>query len=133
MRRERAEDREARRRIREDLDVNFLVEASAGSGKTTSLVDRIVALVAGGHARMGEIAAVTFTRKAAAEIRERVQNELERRLRSARGAERERVERALGDLGGATLGTVHSFCARMLRLFPVEAGVDPSFEELEEE
>ncbi|GAB6064372.1 UvrD-helicase domain-containing protein [Deferrisoma palaeochoriense] len=133
MRRERAEDREARRRIREDLDVNFLVEASAGSGKTTSLVDRIVALVAGGRAQMGEIAAVTFTRKAAAEIRERVQNELERRLRSAPAAERARLEGALAALGGAALGTVHSFCARMLRLFPVEAGVDPSFEELEEE
>src|SRR6185437_13262576 len=72
-------DAAARERIRTDLDCNMLVEAGAGSGKTTSLVGRMCSLVMQGEP-VERIAAVTFTRKAANELRERFQNELERRL-----------------------------------------------------
>jgi len=58
----------ARKRIGEDLEANLLVEASAGSGKTTALVDRMIALVANGVS-VENIAAVTFTRRAADELR----------------------------------------------------------------
>jgi len=60
----------------EDLERNLLVEAGAGSGKTTSLVDRMVALVRNRACTVDRIAAVTFTRKAAAELRQRFQVKL---------------------------------------------------------
>jgi len=128
-------DRAARDHIRSDLDTNILVEAGAGSGKTTSLLGRMVELVRTGTASMQEIAAVTFTRKAAGELRERFQVDLEAGLRAeAVGTkERERLEVALRDLEQLFLGTIHSFCARLLRERPLDAGLDPSFEELTEE
>ncbi len=125
-------DRAARVRIVEALDRCILVEAGAGSGKTTSLVDRAVALVATGTARIEEVAAVTFTRKAAAELRERFQEAVEERL-SRDGAApeaRERLNMALQRIDRAFIGTIHSFCARLLRERPVEAGLDPGFQEL---
>lgn len=127
-------DHEARRRIREELDTNFLVEAGAGSGKTTSLVERMVELVVRGAVSSVErIAAVTFTRKAAAELRERFQSELERRLAAGEvlpDEVRGRLDEALRNLDGAFIGTIHAFCARILRERPLEGGVDPGFQEL---
>ncbi len=131
----------ARRRIREDLDTTFLVEAGAGSGKTHSLVERMVALLAAGKCRIDTLAAVTFTRKAAAEMRGRFQMRLEEAVRSglkdrATGEawpaeERDRLGEALRYLERAFVGTIHSFCATLLRERPVEAGVDPEFEEVD--
>lgn len=103
-----------RRKIVELLDTTLLVEAAAGTGKTTALVDRILALVAAPKCAAENLAAVTFTRKAAGELRERLRQKLP-------GAER------------CFIGTIHSFCARLLRERPVEAGVPPDFEELDEE
>ena len=127
-------DEPVRLRIREDLAANFLVEAGAGSGKTTALVDRMVALVRQGACEVEHIAAVTFTRKAAAELRQRFQVELERAaaLRKPDDPERKRVEKALQNLDGAFLGTIHSFCAKLLRERPLEAGLDPGFREVME-
>ena len=71
-------DAPERRRALEDLDTTFLVEAAAGSGKTTLLLGRIVNLVRSGRARLAEIAAVTFTEKAAAGLRIRLRGELAR-------------------------------------------------------
>lgn len=122
----------ARRRIQDDLDTNLLVEAGAGSGKTTELVNRMVALVATGTATVEQIAAVTFTRKAAGELRERFQARLERELREASlpVESLERLRQALDDLDRAFLGTIHAFCARLLRERPLEVGLDPAFKEL---
>src|SRR5438045_699864 len=69
-------DEVARRRIRFDLDTSLLVEAGAGAGKTTEMVRRMVSLVETGRAGVQQIAAVTFTRKAASELRERFQTAL---------------------------------------------------------
>ncbi len=135
-------DEAARVRIRTDLDTSFLVEAGAGSGKTTELVGRMVALLATGTATVDELAAVTFTRKAAGELRERLQAELERRVAAppaARGepeeaeraeAERARLRTALEDIDRAFVGTIHAFCARLLRERPLDVGLDPAFREL---
>ena len=130
-------DEDQRRRVRTELRTSFLVEAGAGSGKTTLLVDRMVALVEGGEAEVARIAAVTFTRKAAAELRERFQVALERRYREARHdpAEGERAARlrdAIDGIDRAFLGTIHAFCARLLRERPIEAGLDPEFQEAQE-
>jgi ATP-dependent helicase/nuclease subunit A len=129
-------DDPARARIASDLDENFLVEAGAGSGKTTALVGRMVALITTGVATVDEIAAVTFTRKAASELRERFQAQIEASLREAREAPvadelaLERLGVALDDIDRAFVGTIHAFCGRLLRERPLEVGLDPAFEEL---
>lgn len=130
-------DEDQRQRVRTQLRTSFLVEAGAGSGKTTLLVDRMVALVESGEAEVARIAAVTFTRKAAAELRERFQVTLERRYRETRPdpAEGERAARlrdAIDGIDRAFLGTIHAFCARLLRERPIEAGLDPEFQEAQE-
>ena len=125
-------DQEARQRILTCLDRNMLVEAAAGAGKTTSMVGRMVALLRQGFCRIDEIAAVTFTRKAAAELRERFQIVLEQTARQAEGAERDRLAAALSALDRCFAGTIHSFCARLLRERPLEAGLDPAFREADE-
>ncbi len=110
----------------------LMVEAGAGSGKTESLARRVVALLRTGRAEPRGIAAITFTRNAAAELRQRVQVRLEAATRAAAaGAETERLVRANEHLGEVFVGTIHSFCARLLREHPFEAGLDPEFRELE--
>ncbi|HEX7120678.1 MAG TPA: UvrD-helicase domain-containing protein [Longimicrobiales bacterium] len=127
-------DQEHRDRIANDLDTNLLVEAGAGSGKTTAMVGRMVALVRTGRADVDQIAAVTFTRKAAGELRERFQVALEKAYREAVDADdaalRERFAGALSALDRCFIGTIHSFCGRLLRERPLEAGVPPNFEEV---
>lgn len=135
MLKERAEynDQSARDRITFELGTNFLVEAGAGSGKTTSLVNRMLHLIATGTAHMGEIAAITFTNKAASELLGRFRMKLEEKWRQApEGDEKERCAKALQELGQCFIGTIHSFCGQILRERPIEAGVDPAFRELDE-
>jgi ATP-dependent helicase/nuclease subunit A len=79
-------------RITEDLDTTLFVEAGAGSGKTSALVNRVLALVTSGRAELRRIAAITFTEKAGAELRDRIRRELEKR---GRGRSRRRGRRAL--------------------------------------
>src|SRR5882724_6502406 len=123
-------DQRVRDRIRHDLDTTLVVEAAAGTGKTTALVNRIVAALALERAELGRIVAVTFTEKAAGELKLRLRAEIEAaRIDTARDpAEHARLSSALGQLEEARIGTIHSFCADLLRERPVEAGVDPMFE-----
>jgi len=128
-------DAENRVRISSDLSKNFFVEAGAGSGKTRSLVYRMIGLIQQGCAKIENIAAVTFTRKAAADLRGRFQIKLEKCLEdpSIQAGERENVRDALSNLEKVFIGTIHSFCAKLLRERPVEAGIDPAFEEIDED
>jgi ATP-dependent helicase/nuclease subunit A len=113
------------------FDRNFLVEAGAGSGKTESLAMRMAAGIERGEYRVEQMAAVTFTRKAAAELRGRFQLALERRLANKPGpAEHARLETALAGIERLFAGTIHAFCAHLLRERPVDARVAPGFEEL---
>ena len=126
-------DEEARRAIREDLTTTLLVEASAGTGKTQSLVERMTALVATGAAPIDRLSAVTFTIRAAAQLRQRFQNALEKALREERNdARRARLARALERIDSCFVGTIHAFAARLLRERPVEAGLDPRFREMDD-
>ena len=113
-----------------DLERSWVVEASAGTGKTTALVDRMVEVIAAGTA-VESIVAVTFTHAAAGNMKLRVRHELERRRA---GEPEERVRQRLGEaarsLDRAFIGTIHAFCAQLLRRRPVEARVDPVFQEL---
>lgn len=123
-------DAEARARIREDFATTLVVEAAAGTGKTTELVRRIAGLLRVGEATLDRVVAVTFTDKAAGEMKLRLRGELERERQdpAAGEAERERLEAALEALETAHIGTIHSFCLDLLRERPVEASVDPAFE-----
>jgi ATP-dependent helicase/nuclease subunit A len=129
-----AEDRAARARIRTSLSESLIVEASAGTGKTTELIARIVAVLGKGLTTINRIVAVTFTNKAAGELKLRLRQELDRARGTARTEkERASIEEALEHLEEASIGTIHSFCAQILRERPVEAVVDPAFEELSEQ
>jgi ATP-dependent helicase/nuclease subunit A len=122
----RVQDEQARRLIRELLDETLFVEAGAGTGKTRALVDRYVALILAGR-RVDEIAAITFTDKAAAELGDRVRGELERR-RSAGEGDPGLLQRALNSLDRAQISTIHAFATSVLRSFAAEFGIDPSFQ-----
>lgn len=126
-------DIEARKRIVEDLETTFIVEAGAGSGKTTSLVGRMVSLIRTGAARADQLAAITFTNKAADELKERFRMDLERSLLVAGDQEKTRLSAALECLDHIFIGTIHAFCGMLLRERPVEAGMDPAFRELDEQ
>jgi ATP-dependent exoDNAse (exonuclease V) beta subunit len=126
-------DAEARRRIREDLDATLVVEASAGTGKTTELIHRILGLVRTGRARLPGLVAVTFTEKAAGELKLRLRTGLEKAHAAASGEERARLAQATAELEAAQVSTLHAFAAQLLRERPVEARVDPAFETLDED
>ncbi|MGH9665667.1 MAG: UvrD-helicase domain-containing protein, partial [Bryobacteraceae bacterium] len=128
-----AGDQSARELIRTSLDESVIVEASAGTGKASELVRRIVAVLETGRTGIERIAAVTFTNKAAGELKLRLRQGLDRRRNEAPGPrESANLEDALARLEEAAIGTIHSFCAQILRERPVEAVVDPAFEEIAE-
>jgi ATP-dependent helicase/nuclease subunit A len=122
-------DQSARDTICTALDKTLVVEAAAGTGKTSELVQRIISVVAAGKTTIDRITGVTFTEKAAGELKLRLRSELENARRAARSHEtRDNIERALAHLEEARLSTIHSFCADLLRERPVEAHIDPQFE-----
>ena len=122
-------DQGARDRIVEDLGATLFVEAGAGSGKTTALVDRVLALVETGSAELANVAAITFTEKAATELRDRLRREIERKIVAKPSGERaDRLRLALEQLDGAAIGTLHSFAQRILTEHPIEAGLPPRVE-----
>src|ERR671935_706565 len=98
-------DASARERIRNDLDATLVVEAAAGTGKTTELVARIVALIRSGRTTLDRILSVTFTDLAAGEMKLRLRSELERAREGATDVERERLIGAFARLEAAPLGT----------------------------
>ncbi len=127
-------DQRVRDRIRSDLDTTLIIEAAAGTGKTTALVNRIVAAIESGRAPLNRMVAVTFTEKAAGELKLRLRSEIEK-ARSAAALDRQRdyLTDALRQLEEARIGTIHAFCAELLRERPIEARVDPLFEMAPEE
>ena len=127
------QDQPNRDRIEHQFDRTFLVEAGAGSGKTKCLSARIAAGIAAGAYDVENVAAVTFTRKAAAELRGRLQLALEDQLRkNPSAAEQTRIEGALANIERLFTGTIHSFCARLLRERPVESCIAPDFVEVDD-
>jgi ATP-dependent helicase/nuclease subunit A len=118
---------------------NVLVDAGAGTGKTTILVERLVALVAppddGPALELPRVAAITFTRKASGELRLRIREALLAELATPglTPLRRSRLADALGALDTAHVGTIHGFADRLLRLRPVEAGIGPEVAIVEDE
>ncbi|MGD0337814.1 MAG: UvrD-helicase domain-containing protein [Bacteroidota bacterium] len=127
-----------------DVNRHLSVIANAGSGKTTVLVERYVDIIQYGHATAHEVIALTFTEKAAGELRQRIADTIHRRYEEAEDLhERYRLEILREQLSSAIIGTIHSFCARLLREYPVDVptsrpdligtggGIDASFTILE--
>lgn len=127
-----ADDGLTRERAARDLQHSFVVDAGAGTGKTTVLISRILGAVISGKSDLEHIVAITFTEKAAGELKVRLRFELEQVVRRLDGEEERRARRAFADIERAQVATIHSFCAALLRERPVEAGVDPDFEVLDE-
>lgn len=105
---------------------NVIVSASAGSGKTFVMIERLVALVLGGT-DVRNILAVTFTNKAAAQMRERLRKALLKGIAEESGAARERLKAQLTALPLAEISTIHAFCARLVRSYFYLVGIDPAF------
>jgi ATP-dependent helicase/nuclease subunit A len=122
-------DQDARDRIRHSLDETMLVEAAAGTGKTSELVRRLVAVLAEGRGSVQSVVAVTFTEKAAGELKLRLRAELEQVRQAAPpgSPRRRRLEEAVAHLEEARVSTIHGFCNDLLHERPVEALVDPRF------
>jgi ATP-dependent exoDNAse (exonuclease V) beta subunit len=99
------------------------VSAGAGTGKTTVLVERFVRAVCDEGLDVGSILVITYTRKAAGELRSRIRAAL---------AVAGRPDLAR-ELDGAWISTIHGFCARLLRAHPFAVGIDPGFQELDDE
>jgi ATP-dependent helicase/nuclease subunit A len=124
---ERSETPDERaRRLAVDPLRNVALEASAGTGKTRVLVDRYVRLLEAGVAPRN-ILAITFTRKAAAEMRQRVMATLRQRQREG-GIPPARWREIRDAFGEISISTIDAFCLSLLHEFPLEAGVDPGFD-----
>lgn len=136
-------DREARERATTADDCNLVVTAGAGTGKTTLLVNRLIYLLLRDTdpLPLPTIVALTFTNKAASELKVRLRERLRNMLHDSAEREsgftgdslvpaqqrRERIVRALQAMEVSCIGTIHHFAARLLRLYPAECGVDPTF------
>jgi len=109
------------------------VVASAGSGKTRVLVERYIEMLRRPGVTVDNIVAITFTRKAAAEMLERIKRRAQEIARTEPGSdERAKWARVREDLGRAHVCTIHAFCEKILKQYPIEAGVDPAFTIMEE-
>ena len=128
-------DRATRDRAMTGLDTSVFLQAGAGTGKTSVLVGRVVEAVRTGRAALREIVAITFTEKAAGELRDRVRRELYEAQREAdddlREEEAERLTLALHEVDAAHIETIHAFASSLLRERPLEAGLDPNFQVLD--
>jgi ATP-dependent exoDNAse (exonuclease V) beta subunit len=115
-----------------EIRKHISVTAGPGSGKTTVLVERYLHILREHQLNIDQIVAITFTNRAANEMRERLREQLNLILQSVSADERRHWLNYKRTLDGAVITTIHGFCARLLREFPVEARVDPQFLLLDE-
>ena len=144
----RQADLEARELIRLKTDENVFVQAGAGSGKTTTLIQRLLTLIIRDGVTVDQIAAITFTEAAAGKLVADLRKALTEVAQTGQhtpfkdqtttfddpGTEeaKTRARRALEGLPGAAIGTLHSFCLRLLKQFPLEAGLPPKVDKVDE-
>jgi ATP-dependent helicase/nuclease subunit A len=115
------------------IDESVLVAAGAGSGKTSTLVRRLVTFLQQvPESKISEILAVTFTRKAAAEMKTRLKGEISKLYAEADAEHRIRWARCLTEIDNARIGTIHSLCESILRNFSIESETDPHFEQMDD-
>src|SRR5262249_47191431 len=114
------------------LDRHVSVTAGPGAGKTFVLVERYLEILRSKKVSVDNIVAITFTNRAANEMRQRVRTRIDGLLHATSGRERQTWLRHKRTLEGAVITTIHGFCSRLLREFPVEANIDPQFVLLDE-
>jgi ATP-dependent helicase/nuclease subunit A len=114
------------------LDRHLSVTAGPGAGKTFVLVERYLEILRSKKASVENIVAITFTNRAANEMRQRVRDRIDGLLRTLSDKERQAWLRHKRTLDGAVITTIHGFCSRLLHEFPVEANIDPQFVLLDE-
>lgn len=112
-------------KVIQSVDADTLVSASAGSGKTSVMIERVVRLIKSG-VPIGSIVMLTFSNAVAAELRERIAAALMKAMRED-GANKEELRRQIDGIAMADIGTVHSFCGNLIKEFSEQAGVDPSY------
>lgn len=115
-------DKLAREKIKNEVDKNFFVEAGAGSGKTFSLVQRMVSMVKSGI-DISKICAITFTKAAAGEFYSRFYKALNVEISEAGGEEYNNIKHAIDNFDTCFMGTLDSFCSMVIAEHPIEAGV----------
>ncbi|MGH7877406.1 MAG: UvrD-helicase domain-containing protein, partial [Candidatus Dormibacteraceae bacterium] len=127
-------DERARRTLLTDFESTLFVDAGAGTGKTTAIVGRIAELVAQGRLAMAQLVAITFTEAAAAELRTRVREALQALALDPLRAEQERSRcaRAGAEIADASIDTIHAFAGDLLRTYPLQAGLPPDFNTMDE-
>ena len=113
-----------------DLNRHISVTAGAGSGKTAVLVHRYLKILLDEGLPPNQVVAITFTEKAAAELKQRIVNEVNARLQAE--PHNTRLEQIRTGMLSAQISTIHAFCSQILREYPVEAGVDAGFSVLQE-
>jgi ATP-dependent helicase/nuclease subunit A len=119
--------------LAQSADRHLAVTAGAGAGKTTVLIQRFVHLLLTKRVDVRSITAITFTRKAASEMKSRLSASIEALLADpAHKDDWERIKHIRERLNSVNISTIHGFCARLLREFPIEAGVNPNFTEMQE-
>lgn len=118
--------------VASERDRDVAVTAGAGSGKTRTLVARYLSLLAEGYTPES-VVAITFTEKAAREMRARVRTELHKQVLQSETKEEKIFWQTLEQrMDSARISTIHSLCAEILRSHPAEAGIDPKFQVMEE-
>lgn len=132
-------------KIASSFDRNLSVTANAGSGKTKVLVDRYIDILTDseklsleslGRIKVSkdpaEIVAITFTKKAAAEMKEKINRVLEEKIQSAENKEKHHLINLRNKMIYANVSTIHSFCNKLMKDYPIEADIQPNFGELSE-
>ena len=112
----------------QNLNKNLMIEAGAGSGKTTILVDRLIVQIKETDIKMSELVAITFTEKAAGVLKYRFQNKLiAAQKNEIDPVKKSRLTEALKNVEDIQISTIHSFCNKMLNECPFEANLGPGF------
>src|SRR6056297_1499783 len=116
-----------------DLENDIILGAGAGSGKTRVLVSRFINLLKQKKAQVDQIMALTFTKKAAAEMQERIRKEIIKEEESSTDFDEKNYwHEQKNNLNKSMISTFHSFAANVLRQYPVISNLDPEFQVLEE-
>ncbi len=103
------------------------VTANAGAGKTTVLIRRFLTILLETECSVSQLVAITFTEKAASELRSRISAQIKELISQESGKRRRRLLDIQNQLSSANISTIHAFCAQIVREFPVEANVDAGF------
>ncbi len=115
------------------LDKNISVTAGAGSGKTKILTDRFLKIALKNPHRVRNVLAITFTNKAAGEMMDRIASEVNNRLNeSVMEQDKLKLHQIRDQLNSTYISTIHTFCSKILREFPIEAGIQPDFKIIED-